>query len=42
MSTTAKEDEQYRLPTNIKATHYDLVIQTDLEDLRFQAVERIR
>jgi len=42
MSTTTKEDDQYRLPTNIKATHYDLLIQTDLERLTFQALVKIR
>ncbi|KAJ1310324.1 hypothetical protein OPQ81_007063 [Rhizoctonia solani] len=41
MSTPAqpeasKPSEEYRLPTNVRPTHYDLTIQTDLEALIFK------
>jgi hypothetical protein len=47
MSTTANppvevEHDQYRLPTNVKATHYDVTIKTDLENLTFQGFVKIR
>ncbi|KAI0086651.1 peptidase family M1-domain-containing protein [Irpex rosettiformis] len=32
---TTKPAEEYRLPTGVKAKHYDLTIRTDLEKLRF-------
>jgi hypothetical protein len=35
-STMATEKPaDYRLPTNVKATHYDLTIKTDLDALKF-------
>ncbi|KAH7340339.1 leucyl aminopeptidase [Rhizoctonia solani] len=33
---TPKSPEEYRLPTNVRPTHYDLTIQTDLEALTFK------
>ncbi|KAL5636049.1 hypothetical protein ACGC1H_004760 [Rhizoctonia solani] len=41
MSTPAQQDPpkspaEYRLPTNVRPTHYDLTIQTDLEALTFK------
>lgn len=30
-----KPADQYRLPTNVKPTHYDLTIRTDLQELKF-------
>ncbi|CEL52347.1 hypothetical protein RSOLAG1IB_00887 [Rhizoctonia solani AG-1 IB] len=33
---TPKPREEYRLPTNVRPTHYDLTIQTDLEALTFK------
>lgn len=47
MSTVANppvevEHDQYRLPTNVKATHYDVAIKTDLEKLTFQGFAKIR
>lgn len=47
MSTTANppvevDHDQYRLPTNVKATHYDVTIKTDLEKLTFQGFVKIR
>ncbi|KAG9085108.1 Aminopeptidase 2 mitochondrial [Ceratobasidium sp. UAMH 11750] len=35
-STPAKSVEEYRLPTNVRPSHYDLTIQTDLEALTFK------
>lgn len=32
---TTKDPNQYRLPTDLKPTHYDLTIHTDLEKLKF-------
>jgi hypothetical protein len=43
MSTAAaKTEDQYRLPTNVKATHYDVTVKTDLEGLAFQGLVKIR
>jgi aminopeptidase 2 len=33
--------DEYRLPTNVRPTHYDLTIQTDLEALTFKGFETI-
>lgn len=38
----AVEHDQFRLPTNVKATHYDLTIRTDLETLVFQGLVKIK
>ncbi|TCD67017.1 Aminopeptidase 2 mitochondrial [Steccherinum ochraceum] len=32
---TAEDPSKYRLPTDVKPTHYDLTIRTDLENLKF-------
>lgn len=37
MSAPGKTDE-YRLPTNVKPTHYDLTLRTDLEKETFEGV----
>lgn len=37
MSAPNKTDE-YRLPTNVKPTHYDLTLRTDLEKETFEGV----
>src|SRR6266545_7904832 len=47
MSTTASppvevDHDQYRLPTNVKAKHYDVTIKTDLEGLTFQGLVNIK
>lgn len=47
MSTTANppvevEHDQYRLPANVKATHYEVTIKTDLENLTFQGLVNIK
>ncbi|KJA27394.1 hypothetical protein HYPSUDRAFT_131428 [Hypholoma sublateritium FD-334 SS-4] len=34
-------EDPYRLPTNVKPTHYDITIKTDLEDLTFQGFVRV-
>jgi hypothetical protein len=34
--------ERYRLPTNVKPTHYDVAIRTDLEELTFNGFIKIR
>ncbi len=38
MSTT---EDPYRLPTNVKPTHYDITIKTDLENLTFQGFVKV-
>lgn len=30
-----KAPEEYRLPTDVKPSHYDVTIRTDLEKLKF-------
>ena len=45
MSTTAApagDADQYRLPTNVKPTHYDVTIKTDLEKFKFQGFVKIK
>ena len=32
---TEKTPDEYRLPVNVKPTHYDITIRTDLEKLKF-------
>jgi aminopeptidase 2 len=41
MSRSATQEDEHRLPTNVKPTHYDLVVRTDLEGLTFQGVVKI-
>ncbi|KAF8061516.1 leucyl aminopeptidase [Lyophyllum atratum] len=36
-----KKDSEYRLPTNVKPTHYDVTIKTDLEKLEFGGFVKI-
>lgn len=33
--------DEYRLPLNVKPTHYDLTIRTDLEKLTFDGFVKI-
>lgn len=33
---------QYRLPTSVKPLHYDIVVKTDLEALKFEGVVKVR
>jgi len=33
---------EYRLPTNVKPFHYDLTIQTDLDNSLFKGVVKIK
>lgn len=33
--TTTKDPSEYRLPTNVKPTHYDVTVRTDLDKLKF-------
>jgi len=41
-ATMSTDTDKYRLPTNVRPTHYDLTIRTDLEDLSFDAVVKIK
>ena len=41
MSTAAAEDSKFRLPTNVRPTHYDVTVQTDLEKLTFSGFVKI-
>jgi hypothetical protein len=34
--------DQYRLPTNVKPTHYDLTFKTDLDKLEFDGFVQVR
>jgi hypothetical protein len=43
LSTMPSPDtERYRLPTDVKPTHYDITIHTDLEQLTFNGFVKIR
>ena len=42
MSTTEGEETKYRLPTNVRPTHYDVTVQTNLEKLTFRGFVKIR
>ncbi|TEB36135.1 leucyl aminopeptidase [Coprinellus micaceus] len=37
-TASIENPDQYRLPTDLKPTHYDVVVKTDLEALTFQGV----
>ena len=41
MPTTEEEETKYRLPTNVRPTHYDVTVQTDLEKLTFSGFVKI-
>ncbi|KAF8969647.1 hypothetical protein BDZ97DRAFT_211457 [Flammula alnicola] len=43
MSDTAPsgDADKYRLPTNVRPTHYDVTIKTDLEELTFQGLVKV-
>ncbi|KAF5386726.1 hypothetical protein D9615_001832 [Tricholomella constricta] len=40
--TPVARDDEYRLPINVKPTHYDLTVKTDLEKLEFDGFVNIR
>lgn len=37
----APASDGHRLPTNVKPTHYDLTVRTDLENLTFDGFVKI-
>jgi len=37
----AEGADQYRLPTNVKPIHYDLLVKTDLEKSTFQGIVKV-
>lgn len=41
-SVSDSEANEYRLPTNVKPTHYDLTIRTDLDKFQFEGFVKIR
>ncbi|KAH9942750.1 peptidase family M1-domain-containing protein [Amylocystis lapponica] len=41
ISMSAHAQDSYRLPTDVKPTHYDLTIRTDLETLTFDGIVKI-
>ncbi|KDR73449.1 hypothetical protein GALMADRAFT_71758 [Galerina marginata CBS 339.88] len=40
-TTSSADIDPYRLPTNVKPTHYDVSIKTDLENLTFQGLVKV-
>ncbi|KAG6821168.1 hypothetical protein H0H93_005388 [Arthromyces matolae] len=42
LPAVSKSNDEYRLPTNVKPSHYDLTIKTDLEKLEFEGFVSIR
>jgi aminopeptidase 2 len=40
--TPAKSADAYRLPTNVKPTHYDITLRTDLEKQTFDGAVKIK
>ncbi|KAI0029430.1 peptidase family M1-domain-containing protein [Vararia minispora EC-137] len=42
MSAPVKTADAYRLPTNVKPTHYDVTIRTDLEKEAFEGIVKIQ
>lgn len=41
-SVADSEANEYRLPTNVKPIHYDLIIRTDLDNFQFEGFVKIR
>lgn len=41
-SSTPADPSQFRLPVNVKPTHYDLTVRTDLENQTFGGFVKIR
>ena len=41
-TTTPASGTQFRLPTDVKATHYDITIKTDLEALKFEGLVKVK
>ena len=41
-TSSVENPDQYRLPTDLKPTHYDVVVKTDLETLTFQGLVTAR
>lgn len=39
--STARSLEEYRLPLDVKPTHYDVTVRTDLEKLTFDGLVKI-
>ena len=39
---TIKPQDEYRLPADVKPTHYDLTIRTDLEEFSFEGFVKIQ
>jgi aminopeptidase 2 len=37
-----EDASQYRLPTSVKPLHYDVVVKTDLEALKFEGLVKVR
>lgn len=42
MSMATFIEDPYRLPTNVRPTHYGITIKTDLEDLTFQGFVKVK
>ena len=42
VSPSQKASDEYRLPTNIKPTHYDVTIKTDIENQVFEGFVQIK
>jgi len=40
-SPTQETTDEYRLPTNVKPTHYDVTIKTDIENQLFEGFVQI-
>ena len=40
-STTGASAQDYRLPTDVKPSHYDLTVWTDLENNKFEGVVHV-
>jgi len=42
VSPSQKASDEYRLPTNVKPTHYDVTIKTDIENQVFEGFVQIK